>query len=71
MINVIFFNVGQRSRSQVKDFGTDGEVLSQEIHMCNMKALPITVQKLLSRLKFFGTDKQTDSSSPQSLTPGA
>ena len=36
----------------VKKFGTDGKVLSQGVHMCNMKAISLTVQKLGSRLKF-------------------
>ena len=55
MIKVkVFQNVGQRSRSrsQGQNFGTDGKVLSQGIHMWNMKALSLTVQKLWSRLKF-------------------
>ena len=35
----------QRSRSQVKNNGTHGNVLSQEIFMLNIKALALTVQK--------------------------
>ena len=31
---------------KVNNFGTDEKVLSQGIHMCNMKALSLTVQKL-------------------------
>ena len=36
----------------VKNNGTHGKVLSQGIFMCNIKALALTVQKLLARLKF-------------------
>ena len=35
-----------------KYFDTSRKILSQEMLMCNMKALALTVQKLLSRLKF-------------------
>ena len=38
---------------RVKNNGTHGKVLSQGIFMWNMKALALTVQKLLARLKFF------------------
>ena len=37
---------------RVKHNGTLGKVLSQEILMWNIKALALTVQKLLARLKF-------------------
>ena len=40
-----------RSRSQGKNNGTHGTVLSQGIFMWNIKALPFTVQKLLAWLK--------------------
>ena len=41
-----------RSKSQGKNNGTHGKVLSQGIFMRNIKALALTVQKLLTRLKF-------------------
>ena len=37
---------------RVNNFGTCGKVLSQGILMWNIKALALTVQKLLARLKF-------------------
>ena len=37
---------------RVKNNGTQGKVLSQGILMCNIKALALTVQKLLARLTF-------------------
>ena len=41
-----FSKAGQTSRSQVQHYGTLWKVLSQEIHMCNMKALSSLVWKL-------------------------
>ena len=38
---------------EVKNYGTVWKVLSQVIHMCNMKDLPLLVRKLLPRLKFY------------------
>ena len=38
---------------EVKNYGTMRKVLSQGIHMCNMKALSLLVRKLWPRLKFF------------------
>ena len=35
-----------------KYLDTSRKILSQEMLMCNMKALALTVQKLLARLKF-------------------
>ena len=35
-----------------KNYGTMWKILSQGIHICNMKALSLLVRKLLSRLKF-------------------
>ena len=37
---------------KVKNFVSNGKVLSEEIYMCNMKALPLTIQKIWPRLKF-------------------
>ena len=50
-----FSEVGQtsRSRSQGVNYGTMLKVLSKGLHMCNMKALPLLVWTLWSRLKFF------------------
>ena len=36
-----------------KNYGTMWKVLTQAIHMCNMKALSLLVRKLWPRLKFF------------------
>ena len=41
-----------KSRSQGKKIGTQGKVFTQRIFMSNIKALALTVQKLLTRLKF-------------------
>ena len=38
---------------EVKNYGTMWKVLSQEIFMCNMKALSLLVRWLWPRLKFF------------------
>ena len=37
---------------RVKNFVSNEKVLSEEIHMCNMKGLALRVQKLWSCLKF-------------------
>ena len=37
---------------KVKNYGTNRKVLSQRIHMCNMKALSLQVRKLLQRFLF-------------------
>ena len=42
----------QGQSHRVKNNGNHGKVLSQEIFMWNIKALALTVQKLLARLKF-------------------
>ena len=42
----------KRQGHRVKNNGTHGKFLSQGIIMCNIKALALTVQKLLARLKF-------------------
>ena len=49
------WKVGQRSRSQVENNGLAWKVLSQGIHMWNMRALALflLVQKFLPRLKLF------------------
>ena len=56
-----------KSRSKVKvkvtkskNFGIDRKVLSQGIHLCNIKALSPFVKKLWSRLSLLWTDEQTD-----------
>ena len=41
---------GHGEGHKVKHVGTDGKGLSQGIHIWNMKALPLTVQKLWPRL---------------------
>ena len=41
------------SRSRDKHFGTNRKVLPKEVHMHNMKALSLSVQKLMPRLSFF------------------
>ena len=41
---------GQGHKDKYLD--TSKKILSQEILMCNMKSLALTVQKLLARLKF-------------------
>ena len=38
---------------EVNNYSTTRKVLSQGIHMCNMKALSLLVRKLWPRLKFF------------------
>ena len=38
---------------EVKNYGTMWEVLSQGIHMCNMKGLSLLIRKLWPMLKFF------------------
>ena len=38
---------------KVKMFGFHGKVLSQGMYICNMKALPLLIRKLWSRLKVF------------------
>ena len=53
MVNV--FNVKDptpRSRSNGEKNGTHGKILSQGILLGNIKALALTVQTLLARLKF-------------------
>ena len=37
---------------KVKNFGSNGKVLSEVIYMCNMKGLALLVQKLWPKLKF-------------------
>ena len=48
----IFKKVTQRSRSQGQNFVSNGKVLSEGIHMENMQALALAVQKLWPKLKF-------------------
>ena len=53
--SIKFFKLKVKDHSQgsmVKNVGTDVKVLSHGIHMWNMKALYLTVQKLWSRLEF-------------------
>ena len=38
---------------EVKNYGTMWKVLSQGIHMCNMKALSLLVRRFWPRLMFF------------------
>ena len=49
-----FFLNGQTPRSRLhgKNNGTQGKVLTKEIPIRNIKALALTVQKLLAMLKF-------------------
>ena len=44
---------GHSQGHKVKNIGTIGKVLSQGIHMRNMKALGAVIQNLWTRLKFF------------------
>ena len=56
MVQVKFFQKQVKSQGQgheVKNFGSNRKVLPQEIHMWNMKALSLLVQKLWPRLSFF------------------
>ena len=53
-----------RSKVKVKNFGIDRKVLSQGIHLCNIKALSPFVKKLWSRLSLLWTDRQGDSYIP-------
>ena len=48
-----------------KYLDTSGKSLSQEMFMCNMKALALTVQKLLPRLKVFQKMGKTPRSKSQ------
>ena len=41
------------------ELGTTENVLQKGIHMCNIKAVSLTIQKLWQMLRFFA-DKQTD-----------
>ena len=43
----------QGQGNEVRNYGTMWKDLSQEIHMCNMKALSLLVRKLWPRFKFF------------------
>ena len=45
--------VFQKKGHKVKNYSTIRKVLSQGIHMCNMKALSLMAKKLWPRLKFF------------------
>ena len=61
MAKVKFFSkVGQslRSRSWDQKFGTDRKVSPQGKQVRNMKALSLSVQKLLPRLSFFESRSQ-------------
>ena len=56
MAKVKFFKSKSNFKVKVmrlKNYCTMRKVLSQEIHMCNIKALPLLVRKLWPRLKFF------------------
>ena len=60
---VKFFQKKVKSQGQghkVKIFCIDRKVLSQGIHLCNIKALSLLVQKLWSRLSLLWTDGRTD-----------
>ena len=63
MAKVKFYQRLVKSQGQgheVKNFGIDRKVLSQGIHLCNIKALSLFVKKLWSRLSLLWTDEQTD-----------
>ena len=55
MAKIIFFKVGQTSRSMLlgKINGAYGKVLLQRMYIYNMKTLPLPVRKLWSRLTFY------------------
>ena len=58
---VKFFQKYVKSKGQeVKKFGIHRKVLSQGIHLCNIKALSPFVKKLWSRLSLLWTDRRTD-----------
>ena len=52
-----------RSRSQGQNYGTMWKVLSQGIHVCNIKALSLLVRKLRPRFKFFKVGQTSKSRS--------
>ena len=53
MGKVKVFKSRSNFKVKVKNVGTHGKVLSQQMYICNMKALPLLVRKLSPRLKFF------------------
>ena len=53
----------------MKNFGIDRKVLSQGIHLCNIKALSHFVKKLWSRLSLLWTDGQTDRQGDSYIPP--
>ena len=59
-----FSKVGQKfcqgQGHKVKNCGIDRKVLSQGIHLCNIKALSPFVKKSWSRLSLLWTDRRTD-----------
>ena len=50
-----------------QNFGTDKKVLPQGISMLNLKALSLSVQKLMSRLSFFSKEGQKSRSQSQNF----
>jgi hypothetical protein len=52
MSKVSFLKIGQTPRSDGQGHGIKWKVVPLGIHICNMKALPPTNQKLWARLKF-------------------
>ena len=61
-VKVKFFSKGGQksgSRSRSQTFCIDRKVLSQEIHLCNIKALSPFIKKLLQRLSLLWTDRRT------------
>ena len=56
---------------KVKNFGSNGKVLSQGTYMCNMKGLALTVHKLWPSLKFLknGSKVKVKVTSPKIVVP--
>ena len=54
---------------KVKNFVSNGKVLSEGIYMCNMKALALMFQKLWPRLKFLKSRSKVKVTRPKILVP--
>ena len=54
---------------KVKNFVSNGKVLSEGIYMCNLKGLALTVQQLWPRLKFLKSRSKVKVTRPKILVP--